>query len=288
MNPEEYAAQQALISAATARYVMAFAKFFARPALLLTQWIGLLQLLFPEIQRQREQSAALARAFYDSQRELHHPNLPRNDRPLEEYTFKWFAENMDPARKRMSQMDSPDDAVTHLAMRAVREVENAGRKQIVHAVENDPAPKIIRGWARVATGRETCAWCLMLVSRGPTYLGAGTAGLDLDDTSAQRMIAAGEDVSEFMEQWHTGCDCKVVPVFKTEGWPGQEAADRALDLWTDATTEARRILEENPDKKSFVKGRWIPTTLNREAINTLRRRLDKGEITTTEFAALAA
>lgn len=288
MNPEEYAAQQALISAATARYVLQFAKFFARPALALTQWLGLLQLLFPQIQQGREQSAALARAFYDSQRELNHPNLPRNDRPLEEYKFEWFVKNMDPARKRMSQMDSPEDAITHLAMRSVREVENAGRKQIVHAVENDPQPRIIKGWARVATGRETCAWCLMLVSRGPVYLGADTAGLDLDDTSAQSMIAAGEDVSEFMEQWHTGCDCKVVPVFKTENWPGQEAADSALKLWTDATTEARRILEENPDKKSFVKGRWVPTTLNREAINTLRRRLDTGEITTSEFAALAA
>lgn len=288
MNPEEYALQQALISAAVARYVQQFSKFFASQALSVAEWLKLLELLFPEIQRRREESAALARRFYDSQRGLNYPELPRNDRPLEGTSFRQFVVSMDPARERMSRVDSQSDGVALLALRAVRDVENAGRKQIIHAVQEDPATKIIRGWTRVATGRETCAWCLMLISRGPVYMAADTAGLDLDDDTAARMIAAGEDVSDHMEEWHTGCDCKVVPVFKQENWPGQEAADRALELWTDATTEARRILEEDPDKKSFVKGKWVPTTLNREAINTLRRRLDRGEITTSEFAALAA
>lgn len=288
MTPEEYAARQAAISAVIARFVLQFAKFFVRPALGVTEWLGLMQLLFPEVQARREESSALAREFYDSQRELHHPALPRNDRLLENYEYQWFVENMEPARKRLSQEDSPPDAAGALALRAVREVENGGRRQIIHAVQNEPEPKVLRGWARVATGRETCAWCLMLISRGPVYLGANTAGLKLDDTTARRMIAAGEDVSELMEEWHDGCDCKVVPVFKREAWPGQEASDRALDLWTDATTEARKILEADPDKKSFVKGRWVPTTLNREAINTLRRRLENGDITSTEWAALAA
>jgi hypothetical protein len=288
VTPEEYAAQQAVISAATANYVLQFAKFFVRPALAIADWLNLLQLLFPQVQQKREEAAALAREFYDSQRALHHPELPRNDRLVEHYEFQWFVENMEPTRKRLSQEDSPQDAVGALALRAVREVENGGRRQIIHAVENEPEPKVLRGWARVATGRETCAWCLMLISRGPVYLGADTAGLDLDDTSARSMIAAGEDVSEFMEEWHDGCDCKVVPVFKREDWPGQEAADRALELWIEATREAQKILDADPDKKSFVKGRWVPTTLNREAINTLRRRLENGDITSTEWAALAA
>ncbi len=287
MNPEEYAAQQALISAAIARYVLQFAKFFVRPVLGLTEWLNLMTLLFPEVQRQREESAALAREFYDSQRGLHHPRLPRNDRPLEGTEFRTFVENMEPARKKMSLEDSPQDAVASLALRAVREVENAGRQQIIHAVTNDPETDIVRGWARVATGRETCAWCLMLVSRGPVYQGASTAGLDLDDTSAKQMIAAGEDVSEFMEQWHDGCDCKVVPVFKRTAWPGEREAKKAEKLWIDASKEARRILDANPDKKSLVNGEWIPTTLNRETINTLRRRLERGDVSMADLAIAA-
>src|SRR5690606_13190849 len=128
------------------------------------------------------------RRFYDSQRAQHHPDLPRNDRPLEGTTFEKFVENMDPARERMQQADTRGDALTHLTLRAVREVENAGRQQIIHAVENDPEPRVLRGWARVATGRETCAWCLMLISRGPTYVRAETAGLDLDTEHALELF----------------------------------------------------------------------------------------------------
>jgi hypothetical protein len=290
VTPEEYAAQQALITAQVAKYVSTFGSYFQRQALSLADWLGLMNLLFPEIQRQRDASATLARTFYDSQRSEHHPNIPRNDVDLEGTVFDGFLADMEPARKRMSQADSPSHALTLLTMQATRTTENAGRRQIITAVQSDPEPGIIRGWAREATGRETCAWCLMLVSRGPVYMGADTAGLDLDDESAARMIAAGEDVSEFMEQWHTGCDCKVIPVFKSAGenWPGKAASDKALDLWNDAAREADQVLEDNPDKKSFVGGKWIPTTRNREAINALRRRIDAGDITASQFAALAA
>jgi hypothetical protein len=289
VTPEQYAAQQAVLSAATVNYVLQFAQFFARPILTAAQWLGLLNLLFPEIYRLRQQSASLARDFYDSQREEHHPNLPLNERFLEDYEFEWFVENMDPVRQVMSQADSPEHAMASLALRAVREVENAGRRQIIHAVENEPADGVIRGWARVATGAETCAWCLMLVSRGPVYMFASSAGLRLDDTTAARMVAAGTDVSAEMDAWHDGCDCKVVPVFVREqsNWPGKQAAKRALELWNEATKEA--IAEED---KGLVhpsgKKKGKPFTRNELAINALRRRMERGEIDASEFAALAA
>lgn len=287
MNPDEYAAQQAVISAATANYVLRFSQFFTQSLLSITEWLSLLEFLFPEIKRRREESADLARRFYDSQREFYHPLLDRNERFLEDYEFQWFVENMEPVRKVMSQKDAPAHAVASMALRSIREVENAGRRQIIHAVENDPAPQIIKGWARVATGRETCAWCLMLISRGPVYQAASTAGLDLDDTSARQALVRNEDVSEFMEEWHDGCDCKVVPVFKTEDWFGQEAADRALELWTDATREAVSLEDKGlVHKAGKKKGR--PFTRNELAMNALRRRLENGDITTSEWSALAA
>lgn len=46
-------------------------------------------------------------------------------------------------------------------------------------------------WARVPTGKDTCAWCFMLASNGFVYKSAATAD-------------AG---------WHRGCDCRIVPDF---------------------------------------------------------------------------
>ncbi|AGT13832.1 capsid maturation protease [Mycobacterium phage Wheeler] len=293
MNPEEYAAAQLLISAAVVRHVRNVAGFFAQPALTMFDWLRLLDLLFPEIQRRRTEASVLARRFYDSQRAQHHPDLPRNDRPLEGTTFEKFVENMDPARERMQQADTRGDALTHLTLRAVREVENAGRQQIIHAVENDPEPRVLRGWARVATGRETCAWCLMLISRGPTYVRAETAGLDLDTEHALELFENKDqetyfaDIGGEIKQWHTGCDCKVIPVFRNEDWFGKEAADRALDLWGDATKEAIDLEDKGLVHKSGKK-KGQPFTRNELAINALRRRLERGEISAQQYAALAA
>ncbi|QRI44835.1 MuF-like minor capsid protein [Mycobacterium phage Rubeus] len=293
MNPEEYAAAQLLISAAVVRHVRNVAGFFAQPALTMFDWLRLLDLLFPEIQRRRTEASVLARRFYDSQRAQHHPDLPRNDRPLEGTAFEKFVENMDPARERMQQADTRGDALTHLTLRAVREVENAGRQQIIHAVENDPEPRVLRGWARVATGRETCAWCLMLISRGPTYVRAETAGLDLDTEHALELFENKDletyfaDISGEIKQWHPGCDCKVIPVFRNEDWFGKEAADRALDLWGEATKEAIALEDEGLVHKSG-KNKGQPFTRNELAINALRRRLERGEISAQQYAALAA
>ena len=52
-------------------------------------------------------------------------------------------------------------------------------------------------FARVPTGTETCAFCLMLASRGAVYHSRKTAG-------------------EF-KHFHRNCDCKVVPSFEVDG-----------------------------------------------------------------------
>lgn len=338
MTPEEYAAQQLLISSSIASFVQQFGKFFAQPGLSVKDWLSLLGLLFPEVQRQRDASAALARTFYDSQRAQAHPNLPRNDRLLEGFQFEDFVADMEPVRIKVSQEDTPQHAIDGLALRVMRSVENGGRRQIINAVKNDeplaqhldpdhepskdqipdefadqltpearrvlglepnPVQSVktihdIRGWARVATGRETCAWCLMLISRGPTYLGADTAGLDLDETSAlaafrdaSDMETFFADISDYMEEWHVGCDCKVVPVFKSEHWFGEAEAKRALVLWNDATKTAKLLHKLGPTKRSG-KNKGKDLTLNEVVINVLRDRLNSGEISTSEFAALTA
>ena len=321
MTPGEYAAQQAVISNAIVRYVLAIGKLFARPKLGIPEWLSFLSAIYPHVEAQREQSAALARTFYDSQRELHYPELPRNDQFLEPYSMESFVRDMAPARKRMSQPDSPQDAVAQVAAQAVRAVENAGRQQIIHAVEGDtalgqlqeqavaqreqlgkkvadvpPEERVVRGWARVATGRETCAWCLMLVSRGPVYSGADSAGLDLADREVTDIWSrSGGDLESFfseidahMQEWHPNCDCKVVPVFKAASWPGKAEADQALDLWGTATSIAIEEERDDPDRTHVTgenKGRKF--TRNQRALNALRRAIYDGQINTEDYAAAA-
>ncbi|ABE67334.1 hypothetical protein PBI_CHE12_15 [Mycobacterium phage Che12] len=203
-----------------------------------------------------------------------------------ELQWEWFVKNMQPARKDMSQADSPQSAVTKLTLTAVREVEMAGRRQIIGAVKNDPEPQIVQGWARVATGRETCAWCLMLISRGPEYTSTDSGGLHLDtETAVDLWNEAGMDLEKFrketkehIEEWHTGCDCLVVPVFDVANWPGKAAKERAEQLWIDAGKEASRLIES---------GKARSKNINKETQNALRRRLYAGEIRMTDYALAA-
>ena len=287
MTPEEYAAQQSLIAAGILQYAGTFGKYFQRPSLSLKEWLGLLALLFPAIQHSRDRSAELARSFYDEQRSKYHPELPEHKRDLEGTDFPTFVANMEPARTRMQQADSTDHAVSQLKLQAVREVENAGRRQIIHGVEDEPQEGMLRGWARVATGRETCAWCLMLVSRGPVYQTAESAGLNVGEQEAQAMDAAGTDVSGEMNKWHAGCDCIVVPVYKKVGWPGQQAQKKALDLWKEATLTAHAEARTDPDRTHDAgKNKGDPFTLNERAINALRRSLNNGSISTSSYAGI--
>lgn len=314
MTPEEYATLVAAISAAVARYVLQLGKLFRPQPLSHVEWLTFLGLLYPEVKSQRTATAELGRQLYDAQREEHLPQLPRNDHYLVEYDFEDFVADMAPTRSRMSLEDAPESAVGEVALRAVRNVENGGRQQIIRAVRDDdqlaeiieaqetyeeyreeisnvlepqfPRSRVVRGWARVATGRETCAWCLMLISRGPTYLGGDLAGLDIDDSDAMELYESASDmetyfesIGEHMAEWHDGCDCKVIPVFKQEDWFGRKEADRALELWNDATKEAIKLIDSGEARSD---------NRNREVLNALRRRFDRGEINPTEFAAIAA
>lgn len=294
MNPEQYAAAQAAITAGLASYVRRFASLFTGPVLSVKDWVEFLKVLFPEVQKRYEQSAVLGRTFYDAERKKYHPEVERNERFLSELQWEWFVKNMEPARRDMSQADAPPQAVAKVVLTAVREVEMAGRRQILGAVKNEPAPEVLQGWARVATGRETCAWCLMLISRGAEfpgkdtlwYLEANTAGLDLDDESAIELYKESkgdlekfrEATKPFIEKWHTGCDCLVVPVFDAKSWPGRDAAQRAQQLWIDAGLEADRLIEAGKSRTNSVQT---------ETLNALRRRLERGDISMSNYAIAA-
>jgi hypothetical protein len=150
--------------------------------------------------------------------------------------------------------------------------------QVPKKVLDDYEEPDIVGWARVATGDETCAWCMMLVSRGPVYYSADSAGSALLTQEWLNEVeeSKGVDPSLPMDEWHTGCDCTVMPVYDKNDWPGKAAADEALEKWN----EAAENFEYDPDKKYRVLNKdgktYRTTTLNksqarqRETLNNLR------------------
>lgn len=91
------------------------------------------------------------------------------------------------------------DAVQALAnaVQAARRLAiQPARLTVAHNAAADPARP---GWARIPTGSETCAFCLMLASRGAQYRSADSAGR--------------------MNSYHADCDCIPTPFWGDQPYP---------------------------------------------------------------------
>lgn len=198
-------------------------------------WVDLVDALYSLIWESRRESAQLAREFFDEQKGRFDSG-PRQPINLPSYRREWLEQSLEPQRARLVIADTPEGALTEVTEIAMKETENAGRRLLIRAVEE--SPKAIR-WARVLTGRENCAFCIMLASRGAKYWTEDSAG-------------GGDESNKF----HKGCDCKIVPVFDLSNWPGMEAAREADQIYRNATSGAkgqkavlralRQYLKDNP------------------------------------------
>jgi hypothetical protein len=260
---EEYVQLHANLVAAALAFIQVLLAPYRVFALPFKAWLGLLALIYPIVEDYRRQSSELAREFYDSERrdktgiETPHPTY------LAEYEPDWFQEAMRPVRKAFSAEDASEGAETKVLSAIAKEIENGGRRTMLRAVEDDPE---VRGWARVQGGEDSCAFCAMLISRGPVYQFADTAGLDADDTSAVeifRQAESGNDnglLDELMTRWHPNCDCKVVPVFDKANWPGMKQYREAEKLWEDST-------------KGYATGKTSGPGAVTDALNAFRRAI---------------
>lgn len=140
------------------------------------------------------------------------------------------------SKKRVLQAVTPDYSnrgsaavkarvASELSRRLSRHVVAAGRDAVADTVHNGSAKfagsgKPARaGYARVLSGRESCAFCAMLASRGAVYS---------DDTVVTRKDG---------RRYHDGCDC--VPVLVVDGvpWEGQAEAEALYSRWREITTD---------------------------------------------------
>lgn len=259
MKLEEYQQEQQKISRSLIAILMRILSPFQKRKLSPQDWDSLLHAMFPAVEDHRRQSAELGRKFYDSERTEHVGSVHNVD--LEPYEFQWFAEAMNPVKSKMMQADTDESSLSAASLRAVKEVENGGRRTMMTAIRTDRSAK---WWARVPY-KETCAFCLMLCSRGAVYHSAETAGMKTDDTTAMQLVGsdAQEAMDKLMRRFHPGCDCKIVPVFNRKSWPGRAESQRLRKLW-------------NEETKGYS---------GKDALNALRRALYEGQVDENNLAA---
>lgn len=160
----------------------------------------LAETLYPLIVQGREASHDLALTFYREQR-AQYTRAPLRTVATPSYELSGLVDEL----RRTS---STTQATSNVGAMVVRHVEQGGRETITQQSRADP--KAIAS-ARVASGRETCAFCTMLIARGPVY--STTSG----DFRA-----------------HDRCDCVAVPVFDRADYAGRDQYVAAYKLWKDS------------------------------------------------------
>lgn len=216
MNLEEYLRQQALSRSVFLRVIAGLMGLLpAAPTP--SQWQAFLGALYPSVYRGRMDAWRIAERFYQ---ELRNQELGEDADPFDVPRRNYGPEDLQRAmRATKGKLDAlargesvPQTVVDEATGTLTNQVLAGSRHAIRDAARNDDAAL---GYARVATGAETCAFCILLVSRGAVYKTRNTA-----------LLRDGGG-----EPYHPHCDCEVVPVFRKDSWPGHEQYVEAKALW---------------------------------------------------------
>lgn len=214
------------------------------------QWFALIESIYPFIEYAFNVSATNARTFYDAERRrrLEAPvvdldtfrlDRDRHDFTLPEYEPEYLVEAMASVKDDFQPDTATAADLKRTVSTAVKEARSGGRRTIRRGTGSDLRAV---GWARVEGGGSSCAFCLMLISRGPVYKNVNDAGLKAADAQSaiaiyRRFEQTGndEELMKLMNRWHNNCDCRVVPVFDRRSWPGRDQYLEAEALWARVT-----------------------------------------------------
>lgn len=161
----------------------------------------IIEALRPLIGAASADAAAYAAQFYDDYREqaigspIGAVADPMWDEEATEQAVRAIMEKM----VRTGVFES---IINDLLNRVDYDIKRAAGECVKENAWRDPAS---RRWARVPTGAETCGFCLMLASRGFSYMSERSAGGD--------------------GHYHANCDCRIVPGFddtEVEGYDEME------------------------------------------------------------------
>ncbi|MFD5599186.1 hypothetical protein ACFWHR_03925 [Leucobacter sp. NPDC058333] len=142
------------------------------------------------------------------------------------------------------------------------------------------------GWARMLTGVENCAFCVMLAARGAVYDGKAEA---LD----------GDYIGKFGDAYHDHCDCIAVPVYSPLWDGGKTAAalqklyERAQDAISDDDLQNRDNVESPDQLRKLRKyllehsnelAKAVPNIRHQDALVEQQREFGLPEEAVTELA----
>lgn len=261
MDLAEYAAaQERLLRRLIMAIVWVMRAFFTPLGLTRRNWRNLTRGLYPVVKQYRDEAAELARQFHDANRAAQLPNVPRHDVYKDDYyPIEWFEEAVESTFDEYQRTGNYEGAITDLTNRVIKIVEDGARRTLIRAVETDTSVRL-RGWARYDPEPPTCGFCTMMISRGPVYMSAETAGFKGDNLLASELWdriernqgedaqLADEYMRSMMKRWHPGCTCIVVPVYKRSGYPSEAQEKAAMRIYQRA-----RRLSEKKDYKSILK-----------------------------------
>lgn len=174
---------------------------------------ALAEITLPGVLSAREKYRVLADRSYAATPGTGH--IPRP--PLRDYGAQDWAAVLGGALIDEGDPPEPVDEthIEQVMVRADAQGREAERSQSIAYARNDPT---IDRWARVDPTPPTCPFCTMLISRGPVYKTAKTAG--------------GRN------RFHLGCTCEVVlvTVENRTTYRGHELVSEAEKLWKEAST----------------------------------------------------
>lgn len=195
MTPEEvYDRQQTLTRSLTRQLLPLIAPLVgskvSRSALAL-----LVRAFFPVVAASREKQAALAEEYYRGARERAGvPGEPVSRPETREYAEEALSSGLE----RVISEDEvlSDEAAASAVLVADTHSRNAYRNTVMAYSRADPR---IRGWARIDPKPPTCPFCRMLISRGPVYSTAESAGernkFHRGDTCVPTLVFQGQEDS---------------------------------------------------------------------------------------------
>ena len=184
--------------------------------------------------------------------------LGRNERPM-------IHSYMDPItrQKRTSRLAPytlpDDDAVIQEFTRRLTASGTRHALQVSRSMISDTAGLNKMAWARQLTGRENCAFCCMLASRGAVYT-SREAATTVGGWGFKEHYSDGHDRGRIWKQgrvrgtqkagdaYHDNCDCTAVLIADPKSnWDGKRDAEKLKKVWNHSSglTDFRKnLLEE--------------------------------------------
>jgi hypothetical protein len=221
VTPGEYRDLQNRMNRQTAARLIPVLRPAASAELSPARWARLIAAVFLLISDQRTVSSELALAYYASL-------SPTGTAPPVEPTEYAPAMTRVGLERVLGAPEVAQENPLRKAARAtaamIRHAEQGGRETVLRATRSDGVR-----FARMDPRPPTCAWCTMMISRGPVFLS--------DETDSGGFLAHDRDT------------CVPVPVFPGRDWAGREQYEAAEQLYREvaaglSTTKAVRALRE--------------------------------------------